>query len=142
MIGDTRNFSAYTEGGIALEIKVPSYLKSFDLEKSLRYPYPPEAKEMPIASWDKFGVPEQLHIILNALLAFQGKNNRIPRVLNKEDSEQLKALVKEYLGSKMEIEGEDFKVESVDDKLVENVAHFGDTQISPCNSFWGGIITQ
>ena len=50
--------------------------------------------------------------------------------------------MKEYLGSKMEIEGEDFKVEEVDEKLIENVALFGDSQISPCNSFWGGIITQ
>jgi len=97
---------------------------------------------MPIASWDKFGVPEQLHIVLNALLAFNSKHNRIPRILNQEDAEELKALVKSYISSKMEIEGEDFKVESVDDKLVENVSHFADTQISPCNSFWGGIITQ
>jgi len=33
-------------------------------------------------------------------------------------------LVKEHLNGKMEIEGEDFKVESVDEKLIENVAHF------------------
>lgn len=142
LIGDTRQFGAYVEGGIATEIKVPFELKSYDLEKSLRYPYPPESKEMPIASWDKFGVPEQLHIILNALLAFQGKYNHIPRPLNQEDANNLKALVKEYLSSKMEIEGEDFKVENVDDKLIENVAFFAETQISPCNSFWGGIITQ
>ena len=66
---------------------------------------------MPIASWDKFGVPEQLHIVLNALLAFQSKHGRIPKPLNQEDANNLKALVKEYIGSKMEIEGEDFKVE-------------------------------
>lgn len=42
----------------------------------------------------------------------------------------------------MEIEGEDFKVETVDEKLIENVALYGDTQISPCTSFWGGIIAQ
>lgn len=142
LIGDTRQFSSYLEGGIATEIRMPSEIKSFDLEKSLRYPYPPESKEMPIASWDKFGVPEQLHIILNALHAFYAKNGRIPRPLNQEDADSLKALVKEYLGAKMEIEGEDFKVETVEDKLVDNVALYGDTQISPCSSFWGGIICQ
>ena len=42
----------------------------------------------------------------------------------------------------MYIEGEDFKVESVDEKLIENVSLYAATQISPCNSFWGGIITQ
>ena len=50
--------------------------------------------------------------------------------------------MKEHQESKIEIEGEDFKVEQVDDKLIENVALFAQTQISPCNSFWGGIITQ
>lgn len=142
LIGDTRGFSAYEQGGIATEIKVPYEIKSFDLEKSLRYPYPPDSKEMPIASWDKFGVPEQLHIVLNALHNFHTLNSRIPRPLNQDDANELKKLVKEYISSKMEIEGEDFKVEEVDEKLIENVSFFADTQISPCNSFWGGIITQ
>ncbi|MCB0368835.1 MAG: hypothetical protein KDD45_05135, partial [Bdellovibrionales bacterium] len=48
-----------------------------------------------------FGVPEQLHIILNGMLAFWGKHKRIPRPLNQDDANELKALVKEYLGSKM-----------------------------------------
>ena len=42
----------------------------------------------------------------------------------------------------MEIEGEDFKVESVDGKLIENIALYAEAQISPVSSFWGGIITQ
>ena len=50
--------------------------------------------------------------------------------------------MKEYQANKMEIEGEDFKVVSVDAKLIENVAFFASTQISPVTSFWGGIITQ
>jgi hypothetical protein len=52
---------------------------------------------MPIASWDKFGVPEQLHIVLNGLHSFWAKNKRIPKALDQEDAKQLKALVKEYL---------------------------------------------
>jgi hypothetical protein len=42
----------------------------------------------------------------------------------------------------MKIEGEEFKVDSVEDKLIENVVLYADTQISPCASFWGGIIAQ
>ena len=42
----------------------------------------------------------------------------------------------------MEIEGEDFKVDEVDAKLIENVSLYANTQISPSTSFWGGIITQ
>lgn len=58
---------------------------------------------MPIASWDKFGVPEQLHIVINALYNFYSKHHRTPRALNKEDAAELQAIVKEYLGQKMEI---------------------------------------
>lgn len=70
LIGDTRDFSHYVSGGISTEVKIPFEVKSHDIEKSLRYPYPPDSREMPIASWEKFGVPEQLHIVLNGLLAF------------------------------------------------------------------------
>ncbi len=63
-------------------------------------------------------------------------------MLNQEDAAELQSIVKEYLSGKMEIEGEDFKVEKVDEQLVQNVAFFAETQISPVSSFWGGIITQ
>lgn len=87
-------------------------------------------------------MPEQLHIILNSLYAFHAKHHRVPRLLNQEDAAELQSIVKEYLSGKMEIEGEDFKVEKVDEQLVQNVAFFAETQISPVSSFWGGIITQ
>lgn len=50
-IGDTRKFNPYISGGIASEVKMPFEQQFYDLEKSLRYPYPPNSKEMPIASW-------------------------------------------------------------------------------------------
>ena len=43
-IGDTRKFNAYVSGGIATEVKVPVDMKFHPLEKSLRYPYPPDSK--------------------------------------------------------------------------------------------------
>jgi len=82
-IGDTTKFGAYVSGGIAVEVKVPIFQKYYSLEKSLSYPYPPDSKEMPICSWDKFGYPEQLHVILNGLLDFHIKNKRLPELLNK-----------------------------------------------------------
>jgi ubiquitin-activating enzyme E1 len=42
----------------------------------------------------------------------------------------------------MEIVGENFIVETVDENLIKNVARYAQTQISPNCSFWGGIITQ
>jgi hypothetical protein len=48
---------------------------------------------MPIASWEKWGVPEQLHIILNSLYAFHHKHHRLPRPLNREDAAELQKIV-------------------------------------------------
>lgn len=42
----------------------------------------------------------------------------------------------------MEIEGENFKVETVDENLIKNVARYAQTQIYPNCLFWGGIIAQ
>lgn len=49
---------------------------------------------MPIANWDKFGVPEQLHIVLKALYKFYEAHHHIPRILNDEDVIDLQKLVK------------------------------------------------
>lgn len=49
---------------------------------------------------------------------------------------------KEWQANKIDEEGSEFKVEEIDEKLVNNIALFAQTQISPINSFWGGIITQ
>jgi len=87
VIGDTSKFSAYENGGMALEVKMPIEMKFHDLEKSLRYPYPPDSMEMPIASWDKFGVPEQLHLILNGVYDFFAKHHRLPSVLDENEAQ-------------------------------------------------------
>ena len=117
-------------------------MKFHSLEKSLRYTYPPDSKEMPIANWDKWGVPEQLHVVLNSIYNYVDEKKRLPRALNEDDANDLVKMVNDYLKTKMDIEGEDFKVESVDEKLVRNIARFCPAQISPTSSFWGGIITQ
>ena len=44
IIGDTRAFSPYATGGIATVVKVPITQQFYPLEKSLRYPYPPDSK--------------------------------------------------------------------------------------------------
>lgn len=42
---------------------------------------------MPIASWDKFGVPEQLHLILNGVYDFFAKHHRLPSVLDENEAQ-------------------------------------------------------
>ena len=88
LIGDTSKFSVYENGGMCIETKVPVHMKFHDLEKSLRYPYPPDSMEMPIASWEKFGVPEQLHLILNGVYDFWAKHQRLPAILNEAEAQE------------------------------------------------------
>lgn len=59
-------------------------MKFHALDKSLNYPYPPDSKEMPIANWEKFGYPEQLHVILNGVYDFWAKHKRLPEPLNEK----------------------------------------------------------
>ena len=166
-IGDTSGFSAYESNGIAEQVKVPVLMEFKGLDESLanpfiagkKYnefkeahkddpkannPYLPGKKELDLCSWDKIGRPEELHVILNALLKYQSLHKRLPRNLNKEDAAELVSIVNAHLTAakaKMDIEGE-FKVDKVDETVVTNIALYADTQISPCCSFWGGIITQ
>lgn len=61
-------------------------MKFNNLQKSWNYPFAPDSKEMPICSWQKFGTPQQLHVILNGVLDFWNKHKRLPVNLNKEDA--------------------------------------------------------
>ena len=49
---------------------------------------------MPIANWEKFGYPEQLHVILNGVYNFFAKHNRLPAPMNDADAEELLKLTK------------------------------------------------
>ncbi len=67
----------------------------------MSYPFAPETNEMPIASWEKFGIPEQLHLAFNGVLDFVAKHHRLPATLNEAEAEELVALVKENRSKKM-----------------------------------------
>ena len=97
---------------------------------------------MPICSWEKFGAPEQLHVILNGIYSFWAKNNRLPGILNEAEANEVLELSKQWQANKIDAEGEEFKVEEIDANMVKNVCMYAQTQISPACSFWGGIITQ
>lgn len=84
-IGDTSGFAPYLSNGIVSQVKVPVEVEFKSLENSLVNPYAPGRKEMDLCSWEKIGRPEELHVILNALLKFYSIHRRIPRNLNEED---------------------------------------------------------
>jgi hypothetical protein len=57
---------------------------------------------MPICSWEKFGYPEQLHVILNGVLDFYAKHQRLPKNLSKEEAEELYKLAKDWQSNKID----------------------------------------
>lgn len=57
---------------------------------------------MPICSWEKFGNPEQLHVILNGLLDFWAKHKRLPKNLHKDEAEELLKFSKDWQSNKID----------------------------------------
>lgn len=56
---------------------------------------------MPICNWEKFGYPEQLHVILNGILSFHQKHKRLPNNLDNNDLSELKILIAEWLKNRI-----------------------------------------
>ena len=141
-IGDTRDLSDYKYGGVVTQIKNSEEIKFRKLEASLLTPIPQGKYELDTADYTKY--PDQLHAILNGLFHYFKKHHSLPSLNNEKDAQELVEIVKE-LNEKnlkiMDIEGL-VKLQTVDEKLVKNVAYFAKAQISPCASFWGGVVAQ
>lgn len=141
-IGDTRGFSDYKREGVATQVKMPEEIKFRRLEASLLTPIPAGKNELDTADYTK--APDQLHVILNGIFAFYKQHRGLPNLNDEKDAGELVALVKEINEKNkkaMDIEGL-VKVEQVNEDLVKNVARFAKAQISPCASFWGGVVAQ
>lgn len=61
--------------------------------------------------------------------------------MNNEDAKELVEIVRLQVSASKDIES-DFKVGKVDEGVIVKISMYADTQISPCCSFWGGIIAQ
>lgn len=141
-IGDTRGFSDYKREGVATQVKMPEEVKFRKLEASLLTPIPEGKHELDTADYTK--QPDQLHIILNGVFAFYRKHKSLPHLNDEKHADELVALVKEINEKNkktMEIEGL-VKLNEVNENLAKNVARFAQAQISPCASFWGGVVAQ
>ena len=141
-IGDTRGFSDYKREGIATQVKMPDEVKFRKLESSLLSPIPPGKYELETADYTK--QPNQLHIILTAVFQFYSKHHSLPALNEEKHADELLELVNainEKNKTSMDIEGL-IKLKTVDEALVRNVSKYAQTQISPCASFWGGVVAQ
>lgn len=67
-------------------MKKPTELNFKSFKASLTHPYAPNKNELDLMDWEKIGKPEQLHIVLNALLHYHEKHNHLPRINSDVDS--------------------------------------------------------
>jgi len=138
---DTTNWSKYIRNGVVEQIKVPQIIKFKSLEDSLKAPLGPEFPPLENPDLEKWGRPEQLHIGLNAILAYHEEYKRLPRLNNEEDAQQL-LKVYEYINSNTSNEEGNIKVEEVNKDVVLNIARFAQAQTTCHSSFFGGIVAQ
>eukprot|EP01016_Furgasonia_blochmanni_P016293 TRINITY_DN1933_c0_g1_i2.p1 TRINITY_DN1933_c0_g1~~TRINITY_DN1933_c0_g1_i2.p1 ORF type:complete len:800 (-),score=390.27 TRINITY_DN1933_c0_g1_i2:282-2681(-) len=144
-IGDTTALSQYTREGVVEQVKVPFEIAFRSFDSSLSVPVAPGKDSLELCDWEKFGRPEELHVILNGVYAFAERHGgQLPELNSEAHANELVTIVEELNTAnkgKMDIEGL-VKLETVNADLVKNVARFARTQISPLASFWGGIIAQ
>lgn len=139
---DATKFGKYEANGQVEQIKAPQKIPFRSLEESLRRPLGSDLiPEFDNPDLDKWGRPNHLHIALNALLEFHAKNNRLPRINNDEDANELITIF-ETVNNASSNENGQVKVDEIDKTLISNIAKFAETQLTTHASFWGGIVAQ
>ncbi|OMJ65825.1 hypothetical protein SteCoe_37567 [Stentor coeruleus] len=131
---DTSNFNIYETGGTVQKIVKPLNLKFDSLKDSLNNPrisyiYPDPTKP---------NRNIQIHLAFRAVAEFEELNDRLPELLNEQDSESCFNIAQQM---NLKNSGE-FYVDTVDKELVSKTAKYSKSQISPFASIWGGIMSQ
>jgi len=94
---------------IAEEVKVPFTLPFKPLKTSLEQPFLRDYMNRPLEMFNpdsnKFGRPEQLHVIHNALLSFVEEHKSLPELNNQDHAKELYEMAVQFNKTEMEIEG-------------------------------------
>jgi len=128
-IGDTTNFSPYTNGGYATQVKQPKVLEFKSLREALTNP-----GEFLLSDFAKFDYPPIQHIGFQALHAFNDKHKFFPEPHNEEHANEVIALAKD-------INEKSLKAELKDD-VIRLLAYGARGDISPLAAVLGGITAQ
>lgn len=129
---DTSNqeFSPFTHGGRAIQVKTPILMKYESLEKQLFNP------KLLLCDFSKFESPSMIHLGFMALHKFKQENDRLPNVWCKTDAEVVVALSKE-LNEQMET-----KVTSLDEDLIRIISYTCRGSFAPLCAALGGFVAQ
>jgi len=138
---DTTNWSKYIRNGVVEQIKVPQTIKFKSLEDSLRAPLGPGFPDLENPDLEKWGRPEQLHVGLNAVLAYYEEHRRLPRLNNEDDAKEL-VKIYEHINSNITPGEGVVKAEEINQEVITNIAKYADAQTSCHAAFFGGIVAQ
>lgn len=129
-VGDTTQFSDYTSGGFATQVKMPNDIKFKPFKESMMNP------DFIVSDFAKVNRPAQLHLGFQALHAFERFYSRLPRPWNKEDAETVVKLAKK-LNTTMAA-----PVEAVDDELITKLSCVSAGSLCPMQAVIGSIAAQ
>ncbi|XP_076101717.1 ubiquitin-like modifier-activating enzyme 6 isoform X1 [Mytilus galloprovincialis] len=123
-------FSPYTHGGRAVQIKGQVTLKYESLEKQLYDP------KILICDLSKFEAPSSIHLGFMALHKFRKENNRLPNIWCKTDAEVVLSLAKQ-LNEQMVT-----RVDSLDEDLIRMISYTCRGCFAPLCAAIGGFVAQ
>lgn len=124
------DFSSFTHGGRAIQVKNSITLTYDSLEKQLQDP------KILICDLSKFESPRVLHLGFMALHKFREENGRLPNVWCKTDAEVLISLSK-ILNEQMVT-----KVSSLDEDLIRMMSYTCQGSFAPLCAAMGGFVAQ
>uniref|UniRef100_H3ARY3 E1 ubiquitin-activating enzyme n=1 Tax=Latimeria chalumnae TaxID=7897 RepID=H3ARY3_LATCH len=131
-ICDTTGFSDYQRGGVVTEVKVP---KKFNFKPLREAMIDPQFIDMDYVKIQQQGT---LHIGFQALHKFYQENNRLPKPRGQTDAEKLVAIARVLNREAPPT----VKQDPLDEDLVRKMAFVAAGDLSPINTFIGGVAAQ
>ena len=142
-IGDTSNFSDYTKGGIAYQIKKPVLKQYFDFTLRSAIITDPMHK-LPNPDGTKKGREEFLSLILAGIHDFFiSHENKLPELNNMVQAKEICSKIKEIYNMNKEQKTPWYaEIQEYDEKVALNVIRWSAANIQPICGYFGGIIAQ
>jgi ubiquitin-activating enzyme E1 len=128
-IGDVSGLGTYQKGGIYQQVKMPKFIDFKPLSAALKSP------DFVDSDWAKMGRPQQLHIGIQALHAFQEQHGHFPRPMHKEDA----AVV---IGAAQAFAKQEKSEVELDEKVLLELSYQAQGDLSPMAAFFGGLAAQ
>ena len=141
-ISDSLKYQNYTGGGICEEVKEKITKKFYPLRERFFIPYT-DYKPMPF-DLSKIGINETIHCGIIAIHEYYEKNNNtLPELNNDKMSNEILKIAKEiFKNAKENKEKWVNSINSLNEKIILNIANWSKSEISPICSFLGGIVAQ